>query len=849
MVVDGVTGTIGARLASVAAQVPDNIAVAEGDDRITYREFDRAATAIARRLIDLAGDQRGRVVLFFDRKLPSLESIFAAGRSGCTYIALDAGDPGERLRFILQDCEPFALLTEGQLVERARGIAPPGCTVIDVATIARAGSSRPLPEIDADQPLMFCYTSGSTGRPKGVMHTHRSMLMLTAGNYARSLDISPADRLSFLYTMSFSAANNDMHGALLNGATLCAYNPRRDGMAGLADWLDRERITVLHTVPTLFRELCGRLPPQRVLPHLRVVDTGGESLFAADVALYKAHTRKPCILVNQLAASEVQLIAQYVITHDSPVPSAGIVPVGQATESVEVSIRRTDGTAADIDELGDIVVSSPYVSPGYWRRPELEAAAFAQSAAHPGWREYKGGDQGRLDADGVLHFVGRKGGRVKIRGHSVDLMEVEAGLSMCPGVIKAAVLAKADDRLLESERLVAYVVTRSPDDRVAQTIRRHLADRLPWYMVPSGMVFVDDLPMTASGKVDRAALSNMELHSDLPLRVFAPPQDDIEQAVAAIFADLMKMDAVGRDDDFFLLGGDSLLGVELQTQIADRYGVVVGNFHEDATVARIAHTIRRDRSMPATARRGFPTLQPLWQQGSYVPMFLVHGRNGQAFVSPHFMQLLGNEQPVWVFQARGLDGTREPHARVEEMAFDYLAELRKQRPHGPYFIASLCAGALIAAIMARSLRAAGETVLPLLLLDPPDEVWTHTYGRVSEQEFERMLKDPATTSARRVGLAFDRAVARHRPQSYEGPVYMLSSQQRAYGGDVTVLRKMFPGRVHRYVVGTTHTQALDPTNPAVQSALLECLARIREVASPGSAAQGTSGTGVGRDRS
>jgi amino acid adenylation domain-containing protein len=833
MVVATEAGTTGTRLASVVARVPDNIAVVENGSSVTYRAFDQAATAIARHLIGLGGDQRGRVGLLFDKKLPSLESIFAAGRSGHTYIALDAGDPEERLRFILQDCDPFALLTEGPLVERARAIAPPGVVVVDIRQIPRPETSVPLPEILPDQSLMFCYTSGSTGRPKGVMHTHRSVLMLT-GNYAKSLDVKPSDRLSFLYTMSFSAANNDMYAALLNGAALCAYDPRKDGTAGLADWLDRERVTVLHTVPTLFRELCNRLPAERILPHLRAIDTGGESLFAADVALYKAHTRGSCILVNQLGASEVQLIAQYVITHDTSLAGNGIVPVGRPTENVEIGVRRADGTAADVDELGDIVVSSPYVSPGYWRRPELDAAAFAPSERHPGWREYAGGDQGRLDAQGILHFVGRKGGRVKIRGHSVDLMEVEAGLSLCPGVTRAAVLSEAADRLVESERLVAYVVTRNPEDRVAQTIRRHLADRLPWYMVPAGMVFVDDLPMTASGKVDRTALASLEKHSELPARAFAAPEDEIEQAVADVFAKLLRLAPMSRDDDFFLLGGDSLLGAELQTQLAERFGVLVSNFHEGATVAGIAGVIRRDKATPAAARRDFPTLLPLWQQGSYTPMFLVHGRNGQAFVSPNFMQLLGNDQPVWVFQARGLDGMRQPHARVEDMAFDYLAELRKQRPHGPYFIASLCAGALIAAIMARSLRAAGETVLPLLLLDPPDRVETHTYGHVAEEKFEQMLKDPATTPARRVGLAFDRAVARYRPQPYDGPVFMLSSQQRAYGGDIAALRKMFPGRMNRYVVGTTHTQALDPLNPAVASALLECLARIREAASPAS---------------
>jgi thioesterase domain-containing protein len=237
-----------------------------------------------------------------------------------------------------------------------------------------------------------------------------------------------------------------------------------------------------------------------------------------------------------------------------------------------------------------------------------------------------------------------------------------------------------------------------------------------------------------------------------------------------------------------------------------------------------------------------PVLMPLWQSGSAPPLFLVHGRHGQAFVSPHFMKLLGNDQPVWVFQARGLDGLREPHATVDDMAEEYLAEMLKQRPRGPYFLGALCAGAYIAAAMAHKLSEAGEVVLPLLLLDPPNSVRQRGYSQLSEEQFVGKMKargargvtagavdDPDYMKAlQRTAMAFDDAISRHRPVTYDGPVYVLCSRQRMH--DPTELQAMFTGRLERYVVGDTHTQALDPRNPMFSSTLLRCVRLILEAA-------------------
>lgn len=838
--------TIGARLAAIAVRLPDKIAISEQEGRISFGQLDVAASAIARQIMASSESRPGVVCLFFENKLPAIKSIFGAGKSGRAYVPLDAGDPEERLRFILRDCAPTALLTEGTLVARARAIAPAGCAIIDIDRLPPDDDNRPLPAVDADAHLNLLYTSGSTGHPKGVGQTHRNLLFF-ADTYAKALRIGDADRLSLLYTLSFNAANTDIFGGLMHGATLCAYDMRREGIRQLADWLDRERVTVLHTVPTVFREMAARLAAGRLLPHLRVIDLGGESVFASDVELFRGHTLEHCIFVNQLAATEAALIAQHVIDHRGPPAPGAIVPVGRCVEGVRVEVRRDDGTAADTNEVGEIVVCSPHVSPGYWHRPELDAAAFCADPRDQGWRQYKSGDLGRFDEMANLHFLGRKGSRVKIRGHSVDLMEIEAALSSCPGVMKAAVLAVSDELQVETVRLVAYVAAREGAAGDPQPIRRYLATHLPLYMLPHDLVFLDALPLTASGKIDRNALAQIEPAAVGPKRVVEPPRDDVERTVARVFGQLLELDLVGRDDDFFLLGGDSLMGVELQTRLREAFGVHVGNLHEDATVARIAANIRRDISLPAAGIRRMPVLLPLWRDGTAPPLFLVHGRHGQAFVSPHFMRLLGNDQPVWAFQARGLDGLHDPHLTVEDMAAEYLGEMRKQRPSGPYFLGALCAGAYIAAVMARSLRDAGETVLPLLLLDPPNSLPQGGYTQLSEEQFVSKMRarraqgrtagpvdHPAYMKALiRTALAFERAIARFRPQPYDGPVYMLSSRQRMQGMDSPGLRQIFTGSLERHEVGATHAEALDPRNPVFASLLLGCVGRVRDAARAG----------------
>jgi amino acid adenylation domain-containing protein len=834
---------------AVARRHENKVAVEYGDRALRYGDIYTAAKEIAARLGAVAGvSAKARVALLFDDRVHALGAILGTFAAGHAYVPLDAGDPEERIRLVLKDSEPLALLTDSENLERARGLVPPGCTLVNIEEPWSGGYQGKPAEVDPDDVAYIFYTSGSTGQPKGVCQTHRNLLYFVRC-YCRTLGIGEGDRLSLLYSLSFSAANMDVYGGLLNGATVCAYDMRRHGIPGLADWLEKRQISVLHAVPTVFRKLATELEPGRKLDRVRAIDLGGEAVTGHDVDLFRDHFRADCVLVNHLAATEASVIAQHIV-EPGRAYGADMLPVGLSPEGVLVRIERPDGGAASPEEVGRIVVASPYVSPGYWRRPELNATAFGEDPGRPGWRILRTEDLGRIGSDGQLHFLGREGTRVKIRGQSVDLVEVEAAIRRCTGVRDVAVVAANRKAAPEADLLIAYVVAANPADKDVARLRGELAAYLPLYMIPTLYRFRDFLPMTASGKIDRRALARQPTPEAQGEAGGAGPLDATEQAIAEVFSRILKRGSVGRRDDFFLLGGDSLLSVELQLSLSELAGrnVPFELLLKDATVAGLAAALRRLEPAGPRSSRFDSVLVPLRAQGSWPPLFLVHGQSGQPFVSPRFIEILGQDQPLFAIQARGIDGVDPPNATIAEMAADYLAAIRSVQPVGPYLIGGLCIGGYVAMEMARVLRAEGQDVLPLLLIDPPappfpkfdqtPEVRAPELMSIIEFAWRRTQVDidPGDSERRKaaleIALAFDRALAALQLKPYGGDVYLMLANDRSgpkKWGDMEKRRAVFSGRGRIVTCAAKHSDVLDVRNAVFAHYLAEYLRQVREL--------------------
>lgn len=832
----------------IVRQRPDAIAVRHDGAALTFAELAARATTLAARVDAAAGNAAGGFVgVLVSDRIHLVAAMLGAVSAGRGFVMLDPDDPPERRRFILADCDAVALLVDDVHHDHAV-VAPATCPVLDVAAPWPSSAPTRRSPASADPPAYICYTSGSTGKPKGVVQTQANLLFF-ARAYAATLGISPADRLSLLYTPGFSAILMDVFGGLLHGGTLCGYDVRHAGVAGLADWIDRAGVTVLHTVPTVFRRLCGTLPPGRILAGVRAIDLGGEAVTAHDAALVRDRFSAACVCWNHLAATEASVIAHYALQPAADADRAGLLPVGTPPPGVEVRIERDDGTPARPGEAGRIVIASPHVSPGYWRLPELDARHFAPDPSRPGWRLFRTDDVGRLDDEGLLHFSGRRGSRVKLRGHSIDLAEVEAAVRSCADVRDAAVV-EARDADGEVVRLEAHVVPSIiPGDLAA--LRRALLDRLPAFMVPAVIQLRDALPETASGKIDRGALGGPT--ADAPP---TEPMSPRERQVADVFAAILAAGAVGPDTDFFAAGGDSLSAVDLLARLSAALGRSVPQrlLLEHPTVGGLAAALDR-LPAPATEAGDPPgVIVPLRTVGRHPPLFLVHGRLGQAHASPQLLAALGAEQPLYGIQARGLDGDEQPHRTLESMAADYTAAIRAVRPHGPYLLGGLCIGSYVAVLVAQTLRQAGAEVLPLILFDPKPPArrrwlcWTgadvRNRGLISARlaqrsaagQIQHASEDPQRLAAAvDVALAFERAFARHAPRPYDGDVILLASRERLspkHWGDPRVRAAVFRGTVHVLEVGSAHAGIFDARNPLFAQRVADGLALAHGASRP-----------------
>ncbi|MFE1174091.1 amino acid adenylation domain-containing protein [Streptomyces sp. NPDC058773] len=563
-----------------AALTPDAIAVDSGAGRLTYRELDRAANQLAHEL-RARGVRRDEIVAVCLPRRPRLvTALLAVLRAGAAFLPLDPAHPGERLARTLEDARARLLLAESGVP-----FAPPGVPVLDPAAAqdtiaARPAGSAPV-ATDPDALAYVMYTSGSTGRPKGVAVPHRGIrnrVRWAVGTYG----FSAADRMLQKTALTFDASVWEFFGPLISGGTVVIPpdGTERDP-ALMAEVLLRERITVLQGVPTFLRTLAEE-PGLSRCTALRLLFSAGEPL--TDELAVRLTSRVPALLVNTYGPTECSID---VTAWDFHGAATGTVPIGRPLDHTRVAVLGPDG---DRTATGELHVGGAGLARGYLGRPRLTADRFVPDPyGPPGSRAYRTGDVVRRREDGVLEFAGRLDHQVKIRGIRVEPGEVETVLTQHPGVAAAAVVPRPgpDGR----PWLVGYVVPRA-EPPAHQDLRAHLLSKLPEAYVPSLFATLAELPVTSSGKTDRAALP--EPPRARPAGALPPgtpePRTPEEKTVAAVMAEVLGLDAVGADDDFIELGGHSLLAIRVAGKLRAALGVAVSvrMVFEARTVAGLA---------------------------------------------------------------------------------------------------------------------------------------------------------------------------------------------------------------------------------------------------------------------
>jgi amino acid adenylation domain-containing protein len=583
--------SIADRFAEQARLHPSKPALAGTSWEPTFAELDAAADHLARTV--LAHCRAGaRVALLLRHDGAVFAAALGALRAGATVVALNWTDPPVRLERIRAEVDPDIVLTDEAHAALARraGFGP-----AEIVTVAEqpdhTASAAPDLDVDPDEVAFLIYTSGSTGRPKGVMQTHRNILHNVL-RQTNGLGIRADDRIVLLASLSGGQGLATAWTALLNGATLCPFEIMERGVTGLPGWLTRHAVTVLVVSPSVFRAFVRTLDDER-LPAIRLVRLASEAAVTADLRAHRRHFGDHSVLANALASSEAGVITQGVIPAGLELPD-GPLPVGTPAEGIEVLLQDETGTAVPAGTAGEIVVRSRYLSPGYWNDPGQTAARFRGEGPN-GSRVFHSGDLGRFSHDGVLTVLGRRDGLVKVRGNRVELAEVEAAVAGHPDVAGAVVCASSSPR--GDTRLAAYVTARAGGRPTAEGLRRALRVSLPDHAVPTSFMFLEAFPLTPHGKVDRKRLAAHEpaLPSSGPVETTV---GETEAVLAGIWSRAMDLESVGRGDDFFDLGGDSLTAAVIAAGVHAAFAVDLdlGAFSRDRTVARMAEAVDALRS-------------------------------------------------------------------------------------------------------------------------------------------------------------------------------------------------------------------------------------------------------------
>jgi amino acid adenylation domain-containing protein len=587
--------SIPARFEEVVTQFPHRVAVKSRSDTLTYAALNHMANRIAHAILQHRGAGAETIAVLFEQGAPVIAAILGVLKAGKIYVALDPSFPQAQLTHMLDDSQAALIVTNGKHLALANAWIQGTRHVLNVDCLdAPVADENPDRRLSPDSIAHILYTSGSTGRSKGVIQTHRNVLHKIMVN-TNSLGLSHHDHLSLLYSCGYSASVKCIFSAFLNGAAVYPFDVKKEGVAPISEWLCHERISVYFSVPTVFRSFVATLTGREQFPELRIVYLGGEPVGVRDVELYRKYLPDHCLLANSLSSNETGPIRQYFITKETQITSA-IVPVGYATPDSEVLLLDDSGADVGVDNIGEIVVKSHYLTPGYWRLPELTEEAFTPAPDGGGARLYHTGDLGRLRPDGCLEHLGRKNFQVKIRGYRIDIPEIELALLSVENIREAVVVARQDHAGEPS--LVAYVVPASQPAPTVSELRRALQGRFPAYMIPSAFVPLETLPLTATGKVDRRALPAPASTRPELATPFVAPRMPLEERVARIWAETLGLEQVGVNDQFLDLGGHSLHATQIVSRIRETFQVDIPlqSLLDAATVADMAALIGRRRA-------------------------------------------------------------------------------------------------------------------------------------------------------------------------------------------------------------------------------------------------------------
>ncbi|MFH9011597.1 amino acid adenylation domain-containing protein [Streptomyces sp. NPDC017943] len=699
-------GLVHERFAAQARRTPDRIALSHGEERVTYAELDARATALAHTLL-AAGVRRDAAVAVLMDRTPLLPvALLAVLKCGAAYVPMDPRLPEARVRTMTQDTGARVLLTQRAHLD-SPAVAAEAAAGLRVLAVDGPGAFDPSAAGDpgvavGEDALMYVmFTSGSTGRPKGVGVTHRNVVELATD---RCWNRHHHRRMLVHSAIGFDASTYELWVPLLSGGELVFCPGDGTDLAEIDHTVRTHRVTAAYFTMGLFHIMADE-----GLDTLKLLDevwTGGD--VASPQALQRVLTHCPdTVLVHSYGPTETTFASHH---QHFPVTERALrgVYLGAALDNTRVYVLDERLRPVPTGVAGEMYLAGTQVARGYVGRPALTAERFvADPFGADGGRMYRTGDLVCWTADGELRFLGRADGQIKLRGFRIEPGEIEATLARHPGVGQAAVVVLDDGP--GGKRLVAYAVPRTGYELTGPDLLRWAADQLPEHMVPSAAVLLDAIPLTVNGKPDRTALP---APAPAVRTTGRAPRTPREELLCGLFAEVLGAETVGIDDNFFTLGGHSLLGVRLVSRMRAVLGLELGvrDLFRTPTVAGLL----------ADEPNGFDpmgVLLPLQTKGSRPPLFCLHPGTGVGWTYAGLTRHLGPDQPLYAVQARALAELGHAPESVEEMVDDYLPLIREVQPHGPYRFLGWSFGGTVAHALAVRLTELGERCDLLAMMD------------------------------------------------------------------------------------------------------------------------------------
>lgn len=700
------------------------IAVACGEKQMTYGELEEKSNRIANTLIANGVNKGDRVGILLSRRVELLPTLLGAIKSGACYIPMDTAYPQDRLNYILEDANASVVLTENSQIDK---LSPTSTAVVlDIDALpASANTSNPNVSITADDAIYMIYTSGSTGLPKGAQVYHRGESNLIDW-YTREYRLTQDDAALVTSATGFDLTQKNYFALLTTGGKVVLPDTDHFDANRIIEQVAQHGITLINCAPSAFYPLLEDTAATNgiatLAQHLRLVLFGGEPIQFKRLRSWIQQPAFHADIINMYGPTECTDIAtaytlntatarQWVEQQlNSDTDDNLQIPLGDASQGVHLFVLNEQNQPMPEGLAGELCISGLSVGAGYWHKPELTANAFFEnpfSISEHDQRLYRTGDLVKQIRDNngnvQLMYIGRKDFQVKLRGLRIELGEIEQALLNINQIDDCRVL-------VDDDQLLAFAITANGDSPTPEYWREALAGKLPEYMIPRALIRLDAWPLTPNGKVDRVALLALERPGQDV--TFVAARNDLEQDLTTLWQEVLGVGEVGVHENFFESGGDSLKAVRLMARIELRFEVKlpVASLFGAQTIAQLAHVIDNQISE-------WSPVVPIQPQGGKTPIFAVHALGAMVMSYEPLARALGKDQPFYGIQAYGFEDEQTPFTDIHEMVNFYVEAIKKQQPEGPYQLIGHSFGGLIAIEIAHKLRAGGDEIRYLGLLD------------------------------------------------------------------------------------------------------------------------------------